>query len=623
MITNPGNFKNQHPDLGDDEILDLIVISFVELNGEEVPLSRYGDSKWRFIPRTTNVGLSEQFINFEALPPIWVGTMKEILFRYMKYGRSQSNALPSMGAVQDLFGNIKPFLYFLTNLKIIRFSDINPFVCSLFVEKYKGSASLERSDITGKKLKATAIVHYFSAVEAIYELSQYIDDSMPQHPWPDTSAAHLAGMSGIGTYRRAGITPLMPDDVYVTLFQRAWLIVDSGHRMLDLRDKVVELSSNPSYKGPKAAAELVKSNGYADMFDFNSSLLELRDACYIIVASLSGCRNHEISFIERGACYSTTEIDSAGDSCTYWWLKSRSTKTDEGDTEWLVPEAVPTALEVMERLSLPLQAEIDAEIAQLSAMNPGDPEIAVVLRHKNAIFINRIPTQGNVVRTLSNQIWNKRLKRFVKNSGLDWSISTHQFRRKFANYVAKSKFGDLRYLKSHFKHWSMDMTLGYSLNESQEIALYAEIQLDIELISENIVNVWMAPNENLSGGYGKNLTSWRKEVPMTLFKNHEHMVRALAGSTPIRSNGHAWCTAPDNLCIGNDLERTRCSTCSNAVIGEQHIPLYRGLLEHLEEVANCEDIGISGKSLIERDIERCNLVLNDLISNFETKNKYE
>jgi hypothetical protein len=75
------------------------------------------------------------------------------------------------------------------------------------------------------------------------------------------------------------------------------------------------------------------------------------------------------------------------------------------------------------------------------------------------------------------------------------------------------------------------------------------------------------------------------------------MVRSLAESTPIRSNGHAWCTADDNLCVGNDMERTRCTDCSNAVIGAQHAPLYRGLHEHLKEVTKCDDLGEGGLKL--------------------------
>ncbi|MDB5935350.1 MAG: hypothetical protein JWQ01_2694 [Massilia sp.] len=50
------------------------------------------------------------------------------------------------------------------------------------------------------------------------------------------------------------------------------------------------------------------------------------------------------------------------------------------------------------------------------------------------------------------------------------------YKRLTACYAARSQFGDLRYLRDHFKHWSLDMTLGYAMNESQEMELYLEIQ---------------------------------------------------------------------------------------------------------------------------------------------------
>jgi len=73
------------------------------------------------------------------------------------------------------------------------------------------------------------------------------------------------------------------------------------------------------------------------------------------------------------------------------------------------------------------------------------------------------------------------------------------------------------------------------------------------------------------------------------------MVRSLAESTAIRSNGHAWCTADDNLCVGNDIERTRCSDCSNAVIGLKHAQLYRGLHDRLNEVLLAESAALRSR----------------------------
>jgi hypothetical protein len=238
----------------------------------------------------------------------------------------------------------------------------------------------------------------------------------------------------------------------------------------------------------------------------------------------------------------------------------------------MIPEAAATALRVMERWAKPYQERIAAEIEKRRARNPRDPEIAEALRHRDALFLAAEPRRRKQVRTLSGQGWNLALKKFARDCGLDWDLASHQFRRKFANYAARSQFGDLRYLKEHFKHWSLEITLGYAMNESQEIELYAEIQAELDDVKAGIVESWLDPTEGLAGGYGKNILAWRGSNPVSLFKDHKHMVRSLAESTSIRSNGHAWCTADDNLCVGNDLEQTRCTGCHNSVIGQRHLP---------------------------------------------------
>jgi hypothetical protein len=209
--------------------------------------------------------------------------------------------------------------------------------------------------------------------------------------------------------------------------------------------------------------------------------------------------------------------------------------------------------------------------------------------------------------------WNTRLNAFAKKHSIDWHIASHQFRRKFANYAARSQFGDLRYLKEHFKHWSLDMTLGYALNESQEMALFCEIQDELDDIKEGVVEQWLQPDEPLAGGYGRGLMDWRGSNEITMFKDRRTMIKSIADSTAIRSNGHAWCTADDNLCVGNGgLETMRCTDCDNAVIGRVHAHIYQGMYDHLKEVQNCGDIGSGGQARVRRDLDRCRDVLNSL-----------
>ncbi|WP_202901763.1 site-specific integrase [Hydrogenophaga intermedia] len=404
----------------------------------------------------------------------------------------------------------------------------------------------------------------------------------------------------------------MSDEVFEVFFQKAWSIVESAGQLLDIRDEIAK----PQYRGRGGRVtdrtnRVLRKLGWSEGFGaLETALIDVRTACYVVVAGLSGCRNHELAFLRSNATYST--IDDHGER--YWWMRSTSTKTDVGATEWMIPEVAVTALRIMDRWAAPLQARLAAQIEELRAANSADPRIAEAQEHVGAIFVGVASIKKNEVRTLSMTQTNVNLKRFAKACGSTWRLASHQFRRKFANYAARSRFGDLRYLKEHFKHWSLDMTLGYGLNESQEQALYLEIEEEYDLIKERVVAEWLSKTEPLAGGYGANLVAWRdREENITLFKDHAHMIRSIASSTAIRSNGHAWCTADDNLCEGNDIDPTRCGDgCNNAVISRRHAPIHVGLFKQLKALEDCVDIGEGGRKRVARDLERCRSVLATL-----------
>ncbi|MDO2305844.1 tyrosine-type recombinase/integrase, partial [Escherichia coli] len=61
-----------------------------------------------------------------------------------------------------------------------------------------------------------------------------------------------------------------------------------------------------------------------------------------------------------------------------------------------------------------------------------------------------------------------RLKRFMLAHNIDWEVAPHQFRMTFARYVARSQLGDVRYLRDHFKHWTLDMTAIYAEDQVRD-----------------------------------------------------------------------------------------------------------------------------------------------------------
>ncbi|SFP45862.1 hypothetical protein SAMN05216229_12823 [Geopseudomonas sagittaria] len=593
---------------------DALIINAIQVDVQWVIRSRYGDDTWQLDGFTSNMAASQKRLNFSSVPPAFRAVMRAMLYRYLRRGR-QGAGQPKGMVVRQCFSAAKPFLRHLEALKLDHLGTVTPMVCATYVAACKAHRQTSRS--VGKPLSQNALEKRFSAVEALYELSQYTDDPMPQHPWPETSAKAMAGLTGDV---RGGKTPLIPDDVFCTLFERADQQVERGKPLLDLRDALDALAAQRKGHSEgviRAKNRHLDAHGWeGGLRAFNMALNDLRTACYIVLASTSGCRNHELANVQSGAHHRTQDDDGN----VFHWMRSRSDKTDAGVHDWMIPKAAVRALRLMERWAAPYQAIIAAEIVQRRWTNPHDPQIAEAQKHRHALFLG---VSSGEVRTLSNGTWGSNLRAFAKDCGLSWNLASHQFRRKFANYAAHSRFGDLRYLKEHYAHWSMDMTLGYAMDEGWgqhfDIELYADIQAELEDIKLGVVETWQG-DELLSGGYGRALKRWQREPEnLLIFKDRASMLTSIAESSAIRSNGHAWCTADSDGCVGNTLERTRCGDCDNAVIGRGHAAIYQRLYTDLKELLDCLDIGEGGRQRVLRDLQRSREVLMQLGIDPETR----
>lgn len=600
---------------------DALIISAAQVDGQWVILSRYGDDIWQIDGFPSNVPASHKRLDFGKVPPEFRAVMKAMLYRYLRRGRRGAGR-PKGSALLQIFTSAMPFLRHLVALKLEHLGAVTPMICATYVAACKVHRQTSRSK--GKPLSQRGLHERFKTVEALHELSQYTNDRMPQHPWPETSAKAMAGLTGSGArHMQSSMTPLIPDDVFCTLFERAYEQVKRGQQLFDLRDALDALAKRR--KGQSRESIIRAKNLHLGAYGwegslraFNKALIDLRTASYIVLASTSGCRNHELANLQSGAHHRTQEDEDT----VYHWMRSHSDKTEAGIHDWMIPEAAVRTLRLMERWCAPYQAIIAAEILQRRRANPQDPQIVEALKHRHTLFLGVDPKQDNQVRTLSSSCWNKYLKAFANDCGLSWKLASHQFRRKFANYAAHSRFGDLRYLKEHYAHWSLDMTLGYAMDDSWgqhlDLDLYADIQGELEDIKLGVVDNWLG-DESLAGGYGCSLKQWQREPQnLLIFKDHASMLKSIADSTAIRSNDHAWCTADNEVCVGNTFERTRCGNCNNAVIGRNHAAIYQRLFDDLRGLLHCPDIGEGGRQRVERDLNRCRSVLAQLGMNPET-----
>lgn len=589
---------------------DGLIINAIQIDGQWVIRSRYGDDIWQLSGFPANVQAGTRQLKFGSVPPAFRAVMKALIYRYIMRGRHASDR-PKGATIRGLFLTAMPFLRHLEALKIKHFGAVTPMVAATYVTACKDHRQVRRSD---KPLSQEALLERFQAVEAIYELSQYTDDQIPQHPWPNTSATAMSG--GLGGVS-GGKTPLIPDDVFCTLFEQAYSHVQRGNSLLDLRDDLDAIASERKGRGWRGTYKVknrhLDAKGWTGgVREFRKSLLTLRTACYIVLASTSGCRNHEMTNLQSGAHHRTEDDEGT----IYHWMRSLSEKTDAGTHDWMIPEVAVRALRVMERWCSPYQAMIADEIVWRRRANPLDPEIAEARKHRRSLFLSANTSNGYGVRTLSGSAWDDNLKAFAKDCGLSWNLASHQFRRKFANYAAHSRFGDLRYLKQHYAHWSLDMTLSYAMDDRWgqhlDLDLYIEIQGELEDIKLGAVGDWMG-DAPLAGGYGRAIKEWQRDPRnLLIFKDHASMLKSIAESTAIRSNGHAWCTADNGGCVGNSLESTRCSGCNESVIGGVHAPIYKHLYDDLKGLLHCKDIGEGGRQRVERDMNRCRDVLLQL-----------
>lgn len=121
------------------------------------------------------------------------------------------------------------------------------------------------------------------------------------------------------------------------------------------------------------------------------------------------------------------------------------------------------------------------------------------------------------------------LRNFAQRCGLDIKLNSHQFRKTFVVYAAKSPYGDLVYMRDHFKHWSLDMTTLYAMNEHQDIDLYGEVLAAKEDIKIGIVEHWLDQDTLLTGGAAKKIMQYRASTPeLKVFETRKHMAEAIS-----------------------------------------------------------------------------------------------
>ena len=584
-----------------------LIISEVKLDsGEYHVLSRYGDAVWKlpFTMFPTVQPPSRRKIRFHLIPKCFQETAKSAIYRYKREGR-EGYAKPRGDTIIHAFYYFVPFFNYLSEIGVITLSEITPMICMNYVNHQK-----KHKKRNGKKLATNTLFQQLAIVELLHEMSQDSNDIM-SHPWPDSSAKLLAGATG--SHAKEGKTKIIPEKILTSLFNEAVGVLGQKEVLLTVRDELARIAKLHCHLCITQIwfkqTTWLKQQGYtASLRQQTKKCDELRDACMIIVLTLSGCRAHELAYMNNGSVYSSE--DDKGNR--YLWMRSTSTKTYTGTTEWMIPKLVKQALDVAELWVKPLQQKIQDNITQQLFNNSNCPKAQEQKSHQTALFLGHCRAT-DTVSTLSGSAVNDAINRFAKERNINWHFTEHQFRRTFAVAVARSAYGDLRYLREHFKHWSMDMTALYAINEKQEEKLYNEIMIAIQNEKIAVVEHWLDDDALITGGGAQGIITFRKKNHVKTYQDRRTLANNISGLVHIRATGHGWCLADEGGCDDKGLvNKTCCVDCRNNVIDNRHVHIWRGIHAQQMEVIHLDDIGESGKMRAKRDLERCESILKDL-----------
>lgn len=561
--------------LSPEERAQVVVSAVLDDAGNAVVLSRAGDDVWELWPfvTTPNTRASKKRLDWLGIPEPYREAVQNVLYAYWKQGR-EGWALPGVSQLRLMLNSLHIFFRHVAALSLASLAELQPLHVANFVHDQKTS---------GKT--AGSLHSIFLAWELLYLFRAEHEGTLSFHPWPESSAQDMAGLTGQHgeDARKVGLTPLIPVEVAAVLFRHAEGILDKAEHLLDERDR-----------GERSAFK-------------DAEIIGIRDACFYLIGVLTGMRSSELSSIEVGA--GRTEERNG---FTFHWLTSTEHKTKKGVVEYLMPSMGHRILRIMERWSEPYRQRLAEQIAAMEQQSGTRTAkelqwLSVARSNTQRLFLGY--GKSGIV-PLSDTGWVLVLQKFARTAGTDWKLAAHQMRRLYAYTFVRHKLGDLLFLKEQFKHSSIDMSQLYAANPRQDRALYDDILSELLRYKGEVIATWLEKDEPLAGGAGHKLMELRAHD----FPGRKELVTETSRRVLMRSNGHAWCLAQDEGCGGSGIyAKGSCGGCRNGLIDRRFIPIWLEAYRHHRELrADAEAWGPGAVARVTKDLNQAGKILRDL-----------
>lgn len=597
----------------------------MHLSGELFVVSRYRDPVWDFYPYIPQENLkpAQKLLNWSvSLPdgrtltdpfhaPLLESTKDFVWSLFSSPIEGQKRL--SMVTLIAKFELLQPLLRWMVVNGLYCFRDL--------ANKTLSYIPVARLSSNGKKMVSDTTLHYrLHIVEYLYLQREKLRDALQVHPWPHETALSLSGNKRGGDHRKP-TTEIIPDHIAKSLGSVALDYIrrfsfDIFSALDALEDATQRLGVARRQVITNARSQAAIDAGFDGVYSLRKKAIYLRTACYIVIDMFSGIRDSEMMSLGVDCIRRSRSQD---DTMEILWLCGTIYKTGKRAKKWIVPPVVEEAIRVLTRLTSGLRNSMEIETEKLKSEITGwkpmdisqkSKRLHQLTLQKDRLFLASSTKFANSVSVLSGTQINRDLKEFCQIHGIlddeksTYRLHAHQFRRTYAHFLARAELGDLLFLRDHFGHWSLDMTLYYA--DGAADGYEADIEL-IEMVSmekmerqKEILGMHLRSDTPLANG-AHWLKSWRKSVRTAV--NKEALIEEFAGTITLNGTGHSWCVGNakgmgcGGLCI---FEAQKCVDCRYGIIGAEHRSVWMGIREQQLEALELNDMGPGGN---ERAIE--------------------
>lgn len=392
-------------------------------------------------------------------------------------------------------------------------------------------------------------------------------------------------------------TPWIPDEVFQRILQMSFKWLERSEYILKLQERSLEIAAKArtsGYKlGPIFEDTALAPTNYriSNSQELTTAAACLQIACVLLIHAVSGMRLSEVASLDEKAL--VTEVYS---DVPFHFLKTIHSKFSPvygGNEElWLCGECGATAYKTLLRLSSHYRKHTKTTYVICPTRRLSTRTLKESAKNKNY--------GHDFVRSLFNYQSIKVLPRMLIEAGIVGSagepirIRTHQFRRTFARWAARSDSETgLLALQDHFKHASLLMTTYYAYVDDELLLWFEEERANLGIQSfDKILTAeamggvgGLAIKRELDEAVAKG--DLPKEFRGSAFRaKREELVKKwmLNGIYPRYCSGH-YCVPRDPTF---ECEKQgggfgcNVGTCPNAVYLPEHAPLLR--MEIDEEV---------------------------------------